>query len=455
MPSHLVHSALTQLYMLDDGAPWAFPRWQEITGVRHGLFPDDDSLLPEGWTREAANLIWLYFEQYQKLRTEDERIKFASTRRGSMQIAGRDLWRNWVTKLWQKKKIHAKITEILKLKSVHPLTLAISDGGGLDDIPHNSTYLPLAVDDVARALFGEDACNTLGHLRTPLRSPTLALMQRTWTNIYNQLQRTSKRLISLEKSAADAFDSISKDAPTKRQISSVILKVSRWKITAESLQMENVLEKVSCMEAQITQVAVALGANVDAKVVKVAKEKKKLTKVSHTALQNLASEQDIADVLALYTEFFASCGQDHNVELQDQQPAFSYRFGEAVDGSDPGVEVEMGLSPEDLDHNLGLLDGLPVVFNRYRHCGGLTSWDPAYATKFVPENAQNDADMVPIQLHWHQKAGVHAMFRMVFNEAPVSDACTGVLVADDVGLGKTFQAITAVTILAELVVRQS
>ena len=48
MPSHTAASALIKLYFLD-GIPWKYPKWMEITGVKHGLFPSDDALLPPTW----------------------------------------------------------------------------------------------------------------------------------------------------------------------------------------------------------------------------------------------------------------------------------------------------------------------------------------------------------------------------------------------------------------------
>jgi hypothetical protein len=46
-------SALIKLFFLD-GYPWSWPTWQKITGVYHGVFPTEDSLLPKGWTRQDA-----------------------------------------------------------------------------------------------------------------------------------------------------------------------------------------------------------------------------------------------------------------------------------------------------------------------------------------------------------------------------------------------------------------
>jgi hypothetical protein len=111
-----------------------------------------------------------------------------------------------------------------------------------------------------------------------------------------------------------------------------------------------------------------------------------LTKVTLQSLQDLASEEDVADVLNLYADFSTSPGPEDSVGLQDQRPAVTFHFGDAVNGADPGVEVESSLSPEVLATNLGFPE-LPLLFNSYRHRGGLTAWDPQHVDLFEPKNA--------------------------------------------------------------------
>ncbi|PPR01683.1 hypothetical protein CVT26_013098, partial [Gymnopilus dilepis] len=57
-------------------------------------------------------------------------------------------------------------------------------------------------------------------------------------------------------------------------------------------------------------------------------------------------------------------------------------------------------------------------------------------------------------LHWHQVAGVHSIIRNIFYPNPHPDNITGMLVADEVGLGKTCQAICVILFLVTAVLRQ-
>lgn len=204
MPSHSVHSALVQMFC-DDESPWAYPEWQDITGVRHGLFPAEDALLPAGWSRADATFILSYFDQYGQKVKEDDKIKFSGARAGAAQVPGRDLWRKWVIEGWRSWKIHARITSVLSKENLYPLTIMLSSK--TEVWPHGATWIPLAVDPVGRVLFGDDALDASGRVVSEMRMATQALIQRTWTNIYNQTQRSKARIINLEKEATDAFDS--------------------------------------------------------------------------------------------------------------------------------------------------------------------------------------------------------------------------------------------------------
>jgi hypothetical protein len=209
MPSHTVPSALIALFFEDPGVPWDFSQWKEITGVHHGLFPEDKSLLPDGWTAEDARDIQIYFDQYSKLPTVEDKIKFASILRSSNQaVPGRPKWQSWVNLKWKGWKIHAKITEILNVENLHPLSLTLNSKSKSKNLdwPNGGTYIPMAVDPVARALFGLEAMDNLGRLPADLRTPMQALIQRTWINIWNQLKRSKTRLGNLEKDAIEAFE---------------------------------------------------------------------------------------------------------------------------------------------------------------------------------------------------------------------------------------------------------
>jgi len=200
MPSPFGHLALTKLFP----EPWDWPTWQEITGVQHGLFPADDSLLPEPWTRADANDISAYFDRYAAA-DEDDKQLLANSKKNN--IPGLKKWRAWVSARYTKKwGVQAIIVRILEERNVHPLTIMLAeDPPRLDVWPEADTYIPSVLDAVGAALFGPEALNAHGLLRLHIRVPVRILIQRTWCNLRAVISRSRKRLEKLDVKATAAF----------------------------------------------------------------------------------------------------------------------------------------------------------------------------------------------------------------------------------------------------------
>jgi hypothetical protein len=200
MPSHTIHSALTKMHGEADGTPWNCTQWKLLTGVYHGLFPTDDKHLPEGWTCRMADEIASYFDQFNNKMTDEEKIKFASSK---SEIPGRKSWCDWVNKLWKEHHIHDKIIDVLSSENLHPYTLS-SQNDSPDIWPDANQFVPLAVDPVGLALFGED-CLAGDRVRMNLRDTTKALITRTWLLLYTNRTRSQKRVVALEAETIKAF----------------------------------------------------------------------------------------------------------------------------------------------------------------------------------------------------------------------------------------------------------
>jgi hypothetical protein len=193
---------MIKLYM-DDGAPWNFPAWKELTGVTHGLFPDDDTLLPRPWNRQDALDIQSYFNQYHAVVGEDAKIRFAVGSSGSA-IPGRTKWNSWINKNWTKWNINSKISTVLRSVNIHPLDLL--GESPLNEWPVSTGWIPIAVNPTGAFLFGLEAINpNTGHLSPNLRAGTQILIQRTWLALHSQAKRNEGKLASLEKAAISAF----------------------------------------------------------------------------------------------------------------------------------------------------------------------------------------------------------------------------------------------------------
>lgn len=168
-------------------------------------------------------------------------------------------------------------------------------------------------------------------------------------------------------------------------------------------------------------------------------------------LKTLASEEDVADLLNMYTEFCDSSGAMDPMPLHEQQPIIRMDF--KADGTAGiGVEPESSMLPRELSRDLGFVDGRPFLFTEFRHTGGLTAWDEG--DLFERSKAAENPDMEPLSLHWHQLCGVHALLRLFFSPESTPAQSSGALIADDVGIGKTFQVLALIAFLTDLNMRQ-
>lgn len=175
-------------------------------------------------------------------------------------------------------------------------------------------------------------------------------------------------------------------------------------------------------------------------------------KANAETLKQLATEAEIGELQLAYADYFNIHDNVHDGEtpiIPADNPT-SIQLGEICQG-DLGMELEKDLSPESLSSNLGFRHGLPLQFLNLRHKQGLTAWQHSelFGTSPPPDC------MAPMQLHWHQIAGVHSLARSVFTATPATNGNPpGMLICDEVGLGKTALSISILAFLNQTAVLQ-
>jgi len=133
-----------------------------------------------------------------------------------------------------------------------------------------------------------------------------------------------------------------------------------------------------------------------------------------------------------------------------------------VDKGDLGMEVEAKLDPDVLARSLGFTkNNLPYQFNSVRYSSGTTPWDLHPSSKKSSKTSSSaDASASPsgphqdLRLHWHQLAGIHSIIRNTFSKRPDADNCTGTLICDQVGLGKTALTISTIAFINQVIALQ-
>jgi hypothetical protein len=114
------------------------------------------------------------------------------------------------------------------------------------------------------------------------------------------------------------------------------------------------------------------------------------------------------------------------------------------DGQDMGVTEFKMHSREELEKLLGFQNTRPFLFNRY-----LCKTDPSKSSNAGNDKPEAEADMVECKLGWHQLVGVAALVDHTFGESglSVSRPVTNMLLADDVGIGKTAEVMAYLAFL--------
>ena len=197
MPTQTIASALLKLYQL---GVWNLPTFQDVTGTALDFDRPSKSVLPKGWTTTDLADVKSFYDQYSAKPTEDAKITFASSNRGTT-LPGRKKWQTWVTSMFKAAKIHEKVAACFSSANCHPSDLepeSRKNGG--------PTYIPYCVDDIALQLLGVETLDENGRLFIPYRLPLQAIAQRTWYNLSRRVDRAQGRFDSLEILVFSAFN---------------------------------------------------------------------------------------------------------------------------------------------------------------------------------------------------------------------------------------------------------
>lgn len=192
MVLHTNHAGLVELYYAIPGAPWAWDTWKAITGVHHGLFPDDPELIPAPMTPSGNQAVKTYFEAYRAIHSIEQRHRFASKKTQDAHNEGRQHWRTFVNTNWRRWRIQLKIHQAFAENGVTYFQVLVDND--LSSLPP-TIQVSDCFDTVAYELFGDDGLNDRGRCRHQL---TKALQILT-TNASSNLRKTSQSLMMRTK----------------------------------------------------------------------------------------------------------------------------------------------------------------------------------------------------------------------------------------------------------------
>jgi TATA-binding protein-associated factor len=198
MPSQTAAFALIELYFAEPGgAPWIWPAWQAVTGIKSGLFPDTDDDLPPGWSRQDAHDIHSWFVLCRQNKYRDSTAAAAP---------GRAKWNSFVQKRWESWKIHAQIVCHLRENKIHPAQIVVNENQ-FDPWPKADNYVSIIIEPLGAELFGGEALGDGELLRACSRKCLTVFIQRSWARVREQMKKDKGRLSVLESNARAAFES--------------------------------------------------------------------------------------------------------------------------------------------------------------------------------------------------------------------------------------------------------
>lgn len=168
-----------------------------------------------------------------------------------------------------------------------------------------------------------------------------------------------------------------------------------------------------------------------------------ISKVTRDMINQLAADEDVVMLQAIFNTYFSDFDAGDPVDVEPSTLADVFDQ-DIMDSCDLGVEIESQLSVKDIERNLGFLQGIPALFNCWRHHSGATVWD----NKDLFKDAEKNLQLKPLRLKRHQLDAIHAILRMMFphNASPNQ----GVLLADEVGLGKSAVIMGLIAVLAQI-----
>ncbi|KAK2464152.1 hypothetical protein APHAL10511_003845 [Amanita phalloides] len=152
---------------------------------------------------------------------------------------------------------------------------------------------------------------------------------------------------------------------------------------------------------------------------------------------DLADAEAVERTLNMYVEYFSQ-GEEERFDLDNVRAGTLWN--EATEG-DMGVEEMSQKSTEELSGLLGFQEDRPFIWNNFKRVDNVRN-----AWEAVGEDGelfvQGGEGMEAVRLLWHQLAGVAAMVSKVW--VAEEKKTFGVMLADDVGVGKTAQVMATI-----------
>ncbi|KAG2111479.1 hypothetical protein DEU56DRAFT_919984 [Suillus clintonianus] len=434
--SHNLQSAV--LMLLLSGKDWIFAEesgtLQELYGLTEKLFDEPNKHLTED---ERASIVAM-IEAIRKRKTGEERYKVLEGKSEGGWSAGRSALKKWFTKQKVSNNIGHAIDDAYNECGVAPLQLINNEGLQEGEEFPNITDAEGAREDVLLAIAGENAMERVP--RGDFRDAWYAINHHAWER-HRKRYRRAKTGLPMKKLAASVAVKEIEDADevTAKQLREATKAVKALSMAVGWFPEEqDQLGEYEEFLKEVVVVAVAKVRQVPKEKVTVKTDntpgrKRGAQRARKVKSGSLVAAGDVEEIWALYVQMFETePGQlEAPQDEEDIEDSGKAAWNDASE--DLGVDGWREMDNDKLNHLLQFPGGKPVLFAEFRSKTGLCAWDAASTSKFVEGNE----DMEPLALLWHQRVGVAAMVDKIWSASKSDEEVPGMLIADEVGVGKT------------------
>ncbi|KAG2029690.1 hypothetical protein BDR03DRAFT_1018074, partial [Suillus americanus] len=433
--SHNLRSAV--LMLLLSGKSWIFgdesDTITEVFGLTEKMFDEPNKHLTEPQRESLCAMI----EAIGKRKTGEERYKIIEGKSEGGWSAGREALKTWFDKEKVSNKMGQRIDEALKTCGVSPMQLIAE---GLDEGEEFPILLDAerAKEDILLAILGDHALER--GARGDFRDAATSINHHAWERQRKRFRRAKDSLPGKKLSAHVAVKEI-EDADV---VTAKMLRDATKHVKALSLAVgwfpkeQEIVNEYEEFLKEVVVVAVAKARKVPKEKVTVNTEntpsrKRGAQRARKIKTASLVAAGDVEEIWALYVQLFETePGELDAPELQEDNEV-SGRDAWNDTSDDLGVDGWREMDNDKLNHLLQFPGGKPALFTEFRSKMGLCAWDEGSSSKFVKDNE----DMEPLTLLWHQRVGVAAIVDKIWSASKTEAEVPGILVADEVGVGKT------------------
>ncbi|KAG0693276.1 hypothetical protein DFH29DRAFT_1007449 [Suillus ampliporus] len=297
-----------------------------------------------------------------------------------------------------------------------------------------------AREDIIAAIFGDNALSQT--LRGEFRETFGTIVHHSWERHRKRYTRAKKSLRLNSIAAASYCQAIEEaEIVTTQMLRDATKAVKAYR---DGIRwFPNELEKIAGV-AEHEEFLKEVVVNAVAKAKRVPKEKlaqetedtparRRGRQRARKVKVSLAAAGDVDLIWPMYVQLFEVIpteaeGLRLNLDLGDETGHDAWNSSD-----DLGVDSFRHLDDATLNHLLHFPDGRPALFAEFRSQTGKCAWDDPASKDFV----QGNPDMQPLSLLWHQRVGIASLVDKFWLSEETSAGVPGVLVADEVGVGKT------------------